>query len=545
MQTATTHNLVLIKKHPLWRVLEVIPGALTWTGIFLPIIFSAFFPTVAASLIIIYTITWLFRSVKLSINLYRSFNLVKEALKTDWEKFIILLDHPEKIDYEIKKIQERNPKKEKSAIQFYSQLKAKIDLLKQKQEYKKSKEIIHAIIFVTYKESYQIVRESIKSYTLSEYDSSKIIFVFAIEEADKENALAISHKLEEEFGDKFHNFITTIHPKNLPGEIKGKSANATHAAKQLKKHLDEKNIPYDNVIISNFDADTVVNPKYFSELTFKYLTTLDRTEMAYQPTHMFHNNIWDVPMMIRMVALSCTFWRMAESMEQDKYKSFSSRALSFKTVVDVDYWDPSVIPEDSRQYWSAYLIYDGRHKLVPIYCPIYMDAVLSDTYLKTFKSQYHQLRRWAWGVCDFPFMAINLWKHPRISLYDKIYRIYEFLKNSFFWATGPIFITFMGFLPGLVNPGFRDTVLAYNLPKIMSSILTFSSGGIIVCAIISLVLIPDNPKRSLFGKISLIIQWLLVPVVSIILSAVPALDAQTRLMFGKYLEYRVTEKARK
>jgi hypothetical protein len=35
----------------------------------------------------------------------------------------------------------------------------------------------------------------------------------------------------------------------------------------------------------------------------------------------------------------------------------------------------------------------------------------------------------------------------------------------------------------------------------------------------------------------------LIPVVGLVFSNLPALDAQTRLMAGKYLEYRVTEKS--
>jgi len=78
----------------------------------------------------------------------------------------------------------------------------------------------------------------------------------------------------------------------------------------------------------------------------------------------------------------------------------------------------------------------------------------------------------------------------------------------------------------------------------MSNLLTFSSTGIIVCALISLNLIPYSPKKGWKGQISLMLQWLLIPIVSLFLSAVPALDAQTRLMFGKYLEYKVTQKSR-
>ena len=38
-------------------------------------------------------------------------------------------------------------------------------------------------------------------------------------------------------------------------------------------------------------------------------------------------------------------------------------------------------------------------------------------------------------------------------------------------------------------------------------------------------------------------QWIGLPFVGILFSTLPALDAQTRLLTGRYLEYRVTEKA--
>ena len=554
---------IFVRHHWLWRTLELVPGTISWMAIIIPLILSAFLPVWAATFMIIYTVIWLFRSVRMSVNLYRCTRKVKASLATNWERLISFNDRPEKIDYEIARLQniiQKNVQNHSAVTHFWENrairklqtqvrglqnLKNKLQLLTSSGQYKKSKEIVHAIIYVTYKEPYHLVRESVKSYINSVYPSSRIMMVFAGEETDRENAMEISRKIENEFGKKFLHYMTTLHPQNIPGEIRGKSSNATYAAKELKKYLDANEIDYENVIISNFDADTLVHPLYFSELTFKYLTADSRTEKAYQPTHMFHNNIWDVPIITRIVALSCTFWRMAESMDQERYKSFSSRSIGFKTVVDVDYWDPAIIPEDSRQYWTAFHKYDGRHKLIPIFSPIYMDAVLSDTYTKTFKSQYNQLRRWAWGVCDFPFVALNLWYHKKIRTTEKIYQIFEFLKNSLLWATGPILISFMGFMPGLLNPAFRDTVLAYNFPQMMSNILTLASGGIVMCTIISLTLVPYNPKKGFIGTLSLCFQWLLIPVVSIFLSAVPALDAQTRLMFGRYLEYKVTEKARK
>jgi len=526
----------------------MVPGILAWSAIILPVIIAIYNPIAIAILAIIYATIWLFRSIGLSINLYRGYLRTQDAMNVNWNYLLDLVEHTNKIDMAEKEARGTKPLLKGQKIFFLEieNLKNRITWLNKNSQYLKPSQIYHAILMVTYKESYELVRESVKSYIDSFYPYKKPILVLGGEEGDKENFKIISKKIIDEFGHKFHKIIITVHPQNLPDEIPGKSSNATFAAKELKKYLDQENIDYQKVILSNFDADTITHPNYFSELTFKYLVTKNRTQKAYQPTHMFHNNIWDVPVMIRMVALSCTFWRMAESLDKKKYKSFSSRSMGFQTAIDTNYWNPSIIPEDSRQFWTAFIKYNGKHTVSSIYTPVYMDAVLGDTYIETFKSQYIQLRRWAWGVVDFPFMAINLSRNPNIPLWEKVSRIFFFLENAFFWATGPLIIMFAGWLPSLMNANFRNSVLAYNLPQITSQMLTIAAVGIIMCGIISLILVPrKHEKRSVLETLSLLLQWIMVPITSIFLSAIPALDAQTRLMFGKHLEYKVTKKTRK
>jgi hypothetical protein len=50
---------------------------------------------------------------------------------------------------------------------------------------------------------------------------------------------------------------------------------------------------------------------------------------------------------------------------------------------------------------------------------------------------------------------------------------------------------------------------------------------------------------SKFKKISIFLQWIFLPVTLIVFGAFPALDAQIRLMLGRYMGFWVTEKVRK
>jgi len=51
-----------------------------------------------------------------------------------------------------------------------------------------------------------------------------------------------------------------------------------------------------------------------------------------------------------------------------------------------------------------------------------------------------------------------------------------------------------------------------------------------------------NMKTSVSNLPLLIVQWYLLPVVSFFFSSLPALDAHTRILLGKKLKYKVTEK---
>ena len=59
---------------------------------------------------------------------------------------------------------------------------------------------------------------------------------------------------------------------------------------------------------------------------------------------------------------------------------------------------------------------------MPLFIPIYGDAVRAKTYWRSLVSQYMQARRWAWGVTDLPYVIQNAMSHPEISVWSRAWR---------------------------------------------------------------------------------------------------------------------------
>lgn len=498
------------------RFLEILPGTFTWLSLAAPFVLIFSWPTALIILIIFFDLYWLFRSVRLSINTIRVYFRMRRDLRKDWYH-----------------LAGKNVPTVDGAGQPLNA------------QYLKFDDLYQAVIMVHYKESYDLLEHSIDSYVDSQYPlKEKMIFVLASEERNKTASQQIFAKLKQKFAGKFLEFVQTIHPANLPGEIKCKSANTTWGAKRLKKIIDSRGIGYDRVLVNNFDADTRVHPQYFAYLAYKYLTTPLGQPTSFQPIHVYSNNIWDTPAMMRIVAQSCTLIFMHNILRPARFHCFSSRSDSFKIIDEIGFWVVDAIPEDSRQYYDCYFKYGGAYTVEPLYIPLRMDAVLAEGYWRTVQNQYRQLRRWAWGISDFAYVVQKAAADKSISWWRKLGQILRLWEGHWSWAVASIYIAFLGWLPVIFNRGFANTVLGYNFPIATRIILGLALVGLIVTVILSFLLLPPRPQRyHPIHYLQFVYQWILIPIVSIFLSSLAAIDAQTRLMFGKYLEYQVTEKA--
>ncbi len=493
----------------LYRLFEIFPGALslgTLIGVF---VFSWLFPFWVAIFIICFCFYYLLRTVYFSSHQVVGYIKTRRQLKKDWMR-------------ELKKTPNTVGEKGKDW-----------------------KKIYHMVFLPTYKEGKKIIEESINSILRAEYPKEKLIIILAVEDRAGEEFLQMAKEIEKKYKDEFYKFLTIIHQGNVAGEIAGKGSNVAHAAKEAKKLLDKLNISVNNVIVSNFDIDTKVYRQYFSCLTWYYLNEKNPDRASYQPVPVYHNNIWKVPFFSRLVSTSNTFWQMIQQERTEKMTTYSSHAVPGKVFFEVGY-PSNVVCDDSRIFWRSYLYYNGDYRVVPIYYLISMDAVDSPNFFKTIKNQYLQQRRWAWGCAEIPYLFFGFLNNSKISFFKKVSHLFTIVEGYWSWATAALMLFILGWLPIMLGgQKFNFTVLSFDLPILSSRIMTISLVGMMASAILStLISLPVSKGVSLFKKISIFLQWVFLPVILIVFGSFPALDAQIRLMTGKYLGFWVTEKRR-
>lgn len=497
----------------LYRLFEIFPGALSWSVILSAIVLSYFFPLWTAGFIITFVVFWFLRSIYFSILLGAGYQVMKKNEARDW----------------IEELNQLPVEKYSVPVNHWS-------------------EIYHLVVIPTYQESDHILKNSISSILSNDYPTDKMIVVLAMEERAGEQAIETAEKMKEIFQDKFFRFLVVFHPKDIPGEIAGKSSNEAWATRVAKdKIVDPLGIPYENIILTSLDSDTVVYPKYFSCLTHFYLIAKNPTRTSFQPVPLYINNIWEASPISRVFAFSSTFWHTTNQQRPEKLVTYSSHSMSFQALVDIGFKQTNVVSEDSRVFWQSLLKFDGDYEVIPIHYPVSMDANAAPSFIKTAVNIYRQKRRWAYGVENIPYFLFGFLKNKRIPFSKKFVFAFEIIEGQLTWATAPILIYVLGWLPIFFASGeFTDAVASYNLPIILSRVLILAMIGLIGSAYLSLLLLPPRPPN--YGKaifIVLVLQWAIIPFTMILFSAFPALEAQTRLMLGKYMGFWPTPKFRK
>ncbi len=492
-------TLIERNEKPIKRTVEIAIGLMTWLTVTIPIWASFLAPDAMAYFILIMTVYWFWKSMTYAIASIVGYYKLKSGRKTDWWQLVT--------------------------------------------QQKYCNKMRHIVILPNYKELEDKLELTIRKIAEQSFPVSQIAVVLAMEEREgavgQDKARNLVKKYQNTFGDIF----ATYHPE-IVGEVAGKSSNQAWAGKEAKKRLiDEKKWDLDYTTITSCDADSLLPREYFSALSYKFLTS-PKPYLSFWQAHITeYSNINRVIMPVQLMCAITSVIRMGYSLQDEFFIPYTTYSSSLKLIYKSGFWDVDIIPEDWHMFFKTFFHEKGEVSTEAINLTIHGDAIEGDNFLDNLKNRYIQNRRHAWGVTDIPYFVNQFLRQPTPHFFRKLTLLLRVYEIHFLWPTSWFILTLGINLPGIINPQLKDTVLGYNFSRIAGTILGWSFIFTFIFITMDRLARPYKTKGDTLGqKILFTIYWVLIPFISLITSALPGLDAHTRLMLNKKIEYVVAPK---
>jgi Glycosyl transferase family group 2 len=573
-----------------YRFLESFIGLSVCVFLCILLILAFTSPAIMAVFLIIYSFLMILRMALHLIYALSSFKKLSRWSKLKWQEIFQFYNSKPNINETIIQLQNiaNNHSKNEN---WQSVIQKCIDTAKRNEstKFKNPNNIIHFTIFSIYDENCEIILRGLKSIYNSQYDLSKICVVISQEarlgydknlafqdslknlswlnttvfaELDYEKSYNSNHLELQYHNSKLESFannldsqklniLITQHPDGLEGEIKGKSSNEDWAARQISLLVKSSKLDPELCIITSLDADSRVGINFFQILSFQYCNCDKRLTTGFQPMPVFSNNLFDIDLIPFLVGINTTFWTMIQYSLLDGLHFFANYSVPLVLAQRVDFWQRDIIAEDALFFSKCLIKTDGEFQVMPSYNHFNSDNIESENYWQTVVNQYNQLRRWAWGgIESFPFKFYNFFVLPgsKIDIRQRISLVFNDWYSHFCWSTLPITFSLIVFLPALVNLEFAKSTVAINFYELLFyfSLISYISLGVVVFIIFGYIypkaIISQEEKKITWQhKLNIIIPILISPFIMFVWGP-PAIDAQIRGIFGKYMGYWVTPK---
>jgi hypothetical protein len=488
------------------RSFEALPGAITWVMLFapawIPIIFRTRGALFVAAVVLVFDAYWVLRAVTVVTGVYGTLVRMRRDMATDW----------------LAKCRRDVTEGALDPLAY-----------------------IHLSVIPTYTEPYHVLERTVQAIVDANYpDELKMIGVIT-RETDKPGWENVA-RLKEKFGSRVRGFYHIKDPLE-PGIVIGKSAAMNWGGRWMVRVLTEEGYDLSKILITDLDSDYQVHRQYFAWISWHHVREALRDYTIWQPVPLFHNNIWEVPMAVRIMSASTSQWQMFLHSRPHRLVAFSSYTCSLDFVHKIGYWDKDVIPEDSRFYWKAFFTFGQKFSVKSVFLPIYGDSPNSRDYASTHTSQYNQIKRWAWGITDVPYVLARFFKHPEIPLLLRFRRFMNLFLNHLNWIFLPVLLMFGASVPLWASVDFSLTDIGQQMWAASNLLLGVALSSVVFFLYFEIRMLPPKPAAwPLWRKGFVYVQYLFYPIVGLVMSVLPALEAHTRLLFGRYLEYRVTEK---
>lgn len=532
-------EIPLGKRTRSYRFFEMLPALLSYGAVLLLVVLSFLNPLLASIYLMLVIITALVKAIGIAYHTVIGHKRLVAAQRVDWSLRL----------HDLENTQEsltRYHSHHQTTFEYEKHIQNLKKIAASPEKYPKPSQLRQAIIIAAYNESLDILEPTLASVAATSYDNKQLMILFAYEERGGEAMERTAKALEEKFKHTFGTFELVKHPRDIPGEVKGKGGNITYAGKYLKELCDKQRINYSDVIVTTLDSDNRPHKSYFDYVAYEYIVHEERKHLSYQPISLFLNNIWDVPAPMRVIATGNSFWNIISAMRPHTLRNFASHSQPLDALVEMNFWSTRTIVEDGHQYWRSYFHFKGNYSVVPISVPIYQDAVLAGTYARTFKAQFIQLRRWGYGASDVPYVAVRVFSKNRPAPFlPSFARLVRLLDGHVSLGVVAVLVAVGGWVPLWTNSEAARDIAAHQLPEVVAGVQRFALLGLLVTIFITFKILPPRPERyKRHRSLWMVIQWGWMPITAVFYNAFSSLVAQTRLMTGHYLDkFDVTEKA--
>ncbi|MCU0479766.1 MAG: glycosyltransferase family 2 protein [Anaerolineae bacterium] len=404
-------------------------------------------------------------------------------------------------------------------------------------------DVLHVLVIPNYKEDYQVLHDTLSRIAESPLAKTNVCVVLGMEEREQ-GASAKAESLMIAFESRFLHIITTFHPKDIPGEVAGKSSNEAWATREAYNTLViGHGYDMDNMVITIMDADSLIHPRYLEAVTCHFATTpaQNRYNEMWQAPIRYDNNISKVHPFFTFIHAYSTAWYLS-GLSGRHPMPLSTYSLSFRLAHEVGYWDTDVIPEDWHMYIKCYFKKGGNLRLTPIYLPFSgYSAAVGETFMEAVRSQYAQSVRHMWGAEDVGYILDQSSKHQSMPILPQLTIFWRVFHNHALSTTGWI-ITNLGVqLALLIYPNLQNNPAISTQMALLHAIIQIIIAVSILFWVIDMRMRPQ--KSWTIGEwILTAISFIIMPFTTVVMTIMPALEAQTRLMLGIPIHYRVARK---
>ncbi|KAI9343145.1 glycosyl transferase family group 2-domain-containing protein [Obelidium mucronatum] len=298
-------------------------------------------------------------------------------------------------------------------------------------------DVFHVIVVPNYKESVGTLTETLDVLASHSLAKTNYKVCLAMEE-NEAGSEAKAVDIIAGYTGLFHTITYTVHPKDIPGEIRGKSSNTNWACTQLYYRLvatgslqeslasnQDKEEVYINDsqvsaaaaieikrhIFTCMDADSCFASTYFVMAAYEFVTLSPAARRAaiFIPSIVFDRNSDSVNPFVRMVDASWSAIQLGVFMRWYPFKpATSAYSLSMELARAVGFWDTGreALGEDYHMTFKCYFATRGRLQMIPIYSPASQCNVVGvhNTSISGIMARVQQTRRHMWGALDFGYI---------------------------------------------------------------------------------------------------------------------------------------------